>query len=849
MKNSLLLKTVFCSVFYALNFIGYSQEAEIECDLNVLENEYNIGSFEEVDKKLRSCLETFKADEVKYKDALRLIAMNSIMMDSMEKAAEDVNALLDFNSDYAFRSNDPYIFKELVKKFRNFGGITVTSVSKFEETLDEAPASIYVLTSEDIENRGYLDIEQVFRDLPGFSLSKSSGPGYVLVYPRGYRSTLNDKFLLLIDGVEENDLNSDNAVINRQIALANIKQIEIIYGPASTMYGANAFSAVINIITKDASFDGDNKFSADIQTNYGTWNTKFVDAMINRKLKNGYFSITGRLFHSDEMDLTDEGYNYNPNTYDYLSESTPLSGDVAQTFMDTNVTSPYFDYTTATPTVTPTVTLNQVGADKMKALDKILYDENPDLGFNNREDDWYVNTKLKIDGFTFGVESFRSNTGALPWYTKSKRIGSPDLTRWVTWNSSVYLKYEKKINQNLYFSNLTSYRLHTLDGDTNLTTALAFNNNKLGFQNLISETPASLSSLYLYRSSNQLRNELKIFYKRNNFNIVSGLEFRQGIFQMNYITSGEVDPDESLDSGATVGIDGGNTSSKLDVGYYAQGKYSFSENFSATLGGRVDYNLVRSTGGYGFVFNPRAALVYSKEDSYTFKAIYSEAFKDASFLTKYSTTDTRIANPSLEPEKVKNFEVSAIFKLVKGLSIEVNGFMSKYSNVVSTVEIEGGLTQNQGSAEGNNIRGLQAYLNYEYNAFSFWTNYTYLDPRDESVDLRISDIPSHSINAGFNVLAFKKLNFNLRANYVGVRKTGIETAGSANPLDEIDAFMALHANVNYELFKGFKIGVLVNNLLDETYYHPGVRTAANNNLNSVSLQNSRGIMFRANYKF
>ena len=354
------------------------------------------------------------------------------------------------------------------------------------------------------------------------------------------------------------------------------------------------------------------------------------------------------------------------------------------------------------------MTLNQVGADRMKALDKTMYDQNPEIGFNNREDDWYVNTKLKIEGFTFGIESFRSNTGALPWYTKSKRVGSPDLSRWITWNSSVYLKYEKKINQNLYFSNLASYRLHTLDGDTNLTTALAYNNNKRGFDNLISETPASLSTTYFYRSSNQLRNETKLFYKKNNFNIVTGVEFRQGIFQMNYLTSGSEDPDETLDASSTVGIDGGNTSNKLDIGYYAQGKYSFTENFSATLGGRVDYNLVRSTGGYGFVFNPRAALVYSKEDAFTLKAIYSEAFKDASFLTKYSTTDVRIANPSLEPEKVKNFEVSAIVKLVKGLSFEVNGFMSKYSNVVTTVAIDGGLTQNQGSAEGNNIRGLQA---------------------------------------------------------------------------------------------------------------------------------------------
>ncbi|CAN0400207.1 unnamed protein product, partial [Scytosiphon promiscuus] len=147
------------------------QEPQLTCDLNILENEYNIGRFEEVNTRLRACLETLKENEILYQDALRLLAMNSIMMDSMDMAIEDVNALLDFNSDYNFRSNDPYIFRELVKKYKSYGGITVTSVSKFEETLDETPATIFVVTEEQIKNRGYLDIEQIFHDIPGFSIS------------------------------------------------------------------------------------------------------------------------------------------------------------------------------------------------------------------------------------------------------------------------------------------------------------------------------------------------------------------------------------------------------------------------------------------------------------------------------------------------------------------------------------------------------------------------------------------------------------------------------------------------------------------------------------------------------
>ncbi|GGE41140.1 TonB-dependent receptor plug domain-containing protein [Psychroflexus planctonicus] len=846
MSKKLVKRLVYSFMICNLSLLCKAQQNKVNCDLSILEKEYNIGRFIEVDKQLRQCLDNFESDELKYLDALRLLTMNSIMLDDMDQAIADVNKLLDFNSDYNIRSNDPYLFKELIKKYRNYAGVTVSSVSKFKESLNEAPASVFVITAKEIENRGYLDVEQIFHDIPGFSISRSSGPAYSLIYARGYRSTLNDKFLLLIDGIEKNDLNSDNAVINRQIALSNIKQIEVIYGPASTMYGANAFAAVINIITKTGSFNEDNTFSANVTANYGTWDTKFIDGNFNKKIKKGYISITSRIFESDEMDLSNNGYEYNPDSYDYLSNSTNLTGEEASDFISNNsTTSPYFNFDTDIPSVT----LNELGAERMKQLDKGLINSEPNLGFNNSVKNWFVSSKLKIDDFTLGIESFKSNSGALPWYSKSARIASDELSRWITLNSAVFLKYEKKLNQKFFLTNLASYRVHSLDGKTNLSTGYLYNNNQLGFQDLIDGTSPFLSTTYFYRTSNQLRNELKLFYKTNKFNVISGLEFRQGYFQMNYLTSDFPNPEENIDPSTEVGIRGGNNSSKLDVGYYLQGKYEFTNRLSLTLGGRLDYNLVRNNGGYGFVFNPRAALIYNQNDKFTLKAIYSEAFKDASFLTKYATTDTRIANPSLSPEKVRNLELTTILNPFKNFEIKLNGFMASYSNVVAEVNIGNGQTQNQASAQGNNIKGLQASLDFNYNSLRVWANYTYLDPFDDGSDKRISDIPSNNINAGFNLLLFKNWNFNFRANYVGKRPTGINTAGSSSPLSSIDPYTVFHANITFKVFEGFHIGCLVNNLLDEQYYHPGVRAAANQVYNSQSLQNSRSIMLRANYKF
>lgn len=870
-KKTNILKFIFCILFVSQSYVAKSQAPS--CDLEKFQAKYNKGHFEEVNKDLRDCLEVFKGNEANYIDALRLLTMNSIMLDKDNQAVEDVNQLLNTNSDYNFRSNDPYEFKELVKEYRNFGGLKVTSVSKFEETLDEAPATIYVITAKDIENRGYLDIEQIFHDIPGFSISRSNGPAYSLLYPRGYRSTLNDKFLLLIDGIEENDLNSDNAVINRQIPLSNIKQIEVIYGPSSTMYGANAFSAVINIITKNPEFDNGNDFSVDLQTNYGTWKTNFVDATVSKKLKNGFIiSVTGRLFHSDEMDLTDEGFF---DTSYYLDSSRTLTGTSATRFIERNRdgdTTGYFDYVTTAGK--DSVRLTQAGANQMQKLDTAFYNQKKrleslesleSLEFNNRVDNWFVNTKLKFNELTIGIETFKSNTGALPWYPH--RIASHNRSRWITLNSSVYIRYEKKINQNLSLTNLASYRLHTLDGNTNLPVVNTYRNGKLKFQDLLNDSHPKFDSLYYYRTSNQLRNELKLFYKKNNFNLVTGLEFRQGIFQMNYLKGDKPNPQENIPKTTKVGIEGGNQSNKLDIGYFAQGRYSFSKNFSATLGGRVDYNRVRSRWGYGFVFNPRVALVYSKKEKFTFKAIYSEAFKDPSFLTKYATTAKRAANPDLKEEKVRNFEISAIVKPIKDkdLKIEANVFNSFYYNVVNEENFGSDSTRFENSPRKNTTIGIQATLSYTYNIFNFWANYTYLNPEgyekpdldsankgedeDTPEKLRISDIPSSSANVGFNLAASKKLNINLRANYVGKRKTGTQTVGSKNPLDEINAYFTAHTNVNYELFERLKIGMLINNIFNEKYYHPGVRSANEITNSSKSLQNARSIMFRAKYKF
>ena len=137
-----------------------------------------------------------------------------------------------------------------------------------------------MITEEEIENRGYHDLEALLHDLPGFDISQSNGILYSNIYQRGYRSVNTDRTLILVDGVEENDIWGNFVYLSRQYPLSNIESVEVIYGPSSTIYGANAFLGVISINTKKASqlIKEDNKVGANIQAGYGQWNTRYLDA-------------------------------------------------------------------------------------------------------------------------------------------------------------------------------------------------------------------------------------------------------------------------------------------------------------------------------------------------------------------------------------------------------------------------------------------------------------------------------------------------------------------------------------------------------------------------------------------
>ena len=141
---------------------------------------------------------------------------------------------------------------------------------------------------------------------PGFDVSRTFGSTYVNLYQRGYRSNNTDRTLFLVNGNEENDFWGNWVYWAKQFPLTHVKQVEIVYGPASTMYGANAFLGVVNVVTKSPEeLIQNERLPQDLQNpgkswgiaadaGTGSYGTRFLDLSVAGKYKDVSFSLTGR---------------------------------------------------------------------------------------------------------------------------------------------------------------------------------------------------------------------------------------------------------------------------------------------------------------------------------------------------------------------------------------------------------------------------------------------------------------------------------------------------------------------------------------------------------------------------
>jgi iron complex outermembrane receptor protein len=131
--------------------------------------------------------------------------------------------------------------------------IKVTSASKQLEPLSSAPAALYVITGQDIQDSGVTSLPEALRLAPNLNVQQVDASQYAIA-ARGFNGIqAGNKLLVLIDGRSVYTPLADNVLWTlHQPLLEDIQQVEVISGPGGTLYGPNAVNGVINVTTKDA---------------------------------------------------------------------------------------------------------------------------------------------------------------------------------------------------------------------------------------------------------------------------------------------------------------------------------------------------------------------------------------------------------------------------------------------------------------------------------------------------------------------------------------------------------------------------------------------------------------------
>ena len=130
---------------------------------------------------------------------------------------------------------------------------SVFGASKYEQKVTEAPASVTIITAEEIRRYGYRTLADILRSARGFYTSNDRNFSYAGVRGFSRPGDFNTRLLILVDGFRTNDAVYNAGPIDREfpVDVDLIDRVEIARGPSASLYGTSAFFGVVNIITKD----------------------------------------------------------------------------------------------------------------------------------------------------------------------------------------------------------------------------------------------------------------------------------------------------------------------------------------------------------------------------------------------------------------------------------------------------------------------------------------------------------------------------------------------------------------------------------------------------------------------
>ena len=793
------------------------------------EQDYAIGRIEDVQKALQDNLSDFPSDMLT--SVYRLLALCDLSNDQTDHAEWNVRKMLDINPYYTPMMNDPQRFIDMVEQIKSGLSATITTASNQSEKLSEVPVPTTLITEEMIANCGGRNLKEVLEAfVPGMTQIDCNDDLNIAM--RGVYSNGQEKMLIMLNGHRLNSYCTNIASPDFSISLEKIKQIEVLRGPASSLYGSVALTAVINIITKQgADVDG-----IKIKAGGGNHSTFRGDVLWGKRYFDLDILIWGSLYKSGGEEFHFDGNGNNPDALIYKPSGT--------------------------------ITVGRVG--NKPSYDMGINLKWKDLQFQYNTSFSQIVSPLSMSYFAapYDIDRYSTYNGIKPSFaTQShhvdlsygRKVGKLFLQGRVTYDNKDMTHYQVLSDRPEGFLacillDMPYEMLIQMMGKDGLSRY--FNGQEQTFG-------ADFKCDFNYINNDQHKGYLSYGAAFNHFSLddcryVLGHSFTDHIPESNSIANIGKDHENSFNS-------------------FIQLKHQWN-SFILNAGLRYDFKR-RYDGSDINEYSPRLAFIFV-QPKWNVKLSYSKAFIDAPYLyrktNEFMTSFTGKANPTLSPETYHAYQLTfGGTQWLKGFDFEINGFLARARDLLYTEIVT---HSNTGKTD---TYGVELTANYTSRKFTgnltmTWQKLTRSEIFDYSVN-KSFNIPSVTANLTLGWQATKRLklhshiafassqtayeidlndyflkkfiNSPLAPYIVGqkefedyFKKYYKKKHGPAINFIDVPARCIVHAGASYKILPTLELSVNVRNLLNTSYHQSGMGT-------DLIPQQGRWIMGEISYKF
>ena len=673
------------------------------------EEAYQIGQLDQAIELLEDNLNDFSGNL--RQSALRLASICYLAQDDTEKSEQYARLLLSINPYYT-SVQDPFRFEDMITLLKSGRSSTVTTASSQAESINEAPVPVTVITREMIDQlSNNKSIGQILATyVPG--LSEVSAYSISNVAMHGVYTSSQEKILVMENGHRLNMRSTNNGKLDYAISTEKIDHIEVLRGPASSLYGNVALTAVVNIITKS----GRNVDGVKGKYGYGSYGTHRADFVAGTTLLDADVMAWASLYSS-------QGKKVNiPALSDYS-----MSKHDGYAYINGYKEKPSYD----------------IGCTlKLKDFNFML---NLKSGKQVPQYSWR--------GETYNYDAYRTFDGCKPGYSineKHLELG--------------YTKQLGKINLNVSaYGDWYDIQDYMVVSDDSIGVPI-FDDNAdpiVDDKGIVTETlPGDLQNMayqeYTIGAMGKADANYTLGSMKGNFLLGAQFEYFK-LSSNDYLMGVDFTKVHVMypESKSMLRID-----SEKSFSAFIQGKHYFTTKIILNAGMRFD-NKKRANGKNVTALSPRVALIYLPNEKFSTKLSFSRAFVDAPYFYRHNNSNGARGSEDLMPEYMNAIQLDFLGKLDKWhLNYDFNIFYNQLTDIVVNNPSTDPQTPKYINSGSLKVVGAEAEVSFSIPSFRINANLTYSHPL-EAEDYYYTDHQIYSIPKFMANLACSKRIINI----------------------------------------------------------------------------------------